>query len=445
MKILEEGETIRDRYRVRRLLGRGGMATVYLVEDMKLPEKLWALKEMGDNLSPDIREQAASQFRHEAEILARLTHPRLPRVIDYFSQGERSYLVMEYLQGTTLRQLMNSRDTWESEEKIRSWGIELCGVLEYLHSQQPPVIFRDIKPDNIIVDEENHLKLIDFGIARIFTPGKSEDTIVIGTPGFAAPEQYGKGQTDARSDIYSLGATLYCLATRLNPADTPFSFQIPSSVNPHISSALDTVLLTCLDLDPEKRFPSASELRRALAGSPTQMLTHEVSPSIGSIDLELTPGELTFLLRPDRSPMAETLTIRNRGRKPLKATLSPNRPWLHAEPALFEANEKSITVKVDVRGEKKKRDYEGRIIIKTKEKTMPVPVHVKVLPAFWEREIPSYIVTIMILAVALLPFLGALSIVVIYLMLDREGKAKQKIPFIISLILSILSALRALM
>lgn len=439
MTTLKDGQIIRERYTIRRVIGKGGMATVYLVEDSRLPEKRWAMKEMGEHLPENNESQALTQFRREAEMLARLSHPYLPKVVDFFTLEGRNYLVMEYLQGKTLDLVINENQGFIEEEKIRKWGMEICEVLEYLHSQEPPIIFRDIKPDNIIVDPDEHIRLIDFGIARMFDPGKREDTIVIGTPGFASPEQYGRGQTDFRSDIYSLGATMYCLATGMNPAEKPFSFLIPSSVNPNISPGLDSIILKCLEIDPARRFSTAAELKNAFRGNPTSRLPFEISPSVSSVDLEVVPPELIFALSSRRTPAEQTLLIRNRGRKPLRATLSANRPWITVKPEFFEENEKQIAVKVDVKEESRRKEHQGRILLTSGQGLVPIPVKVRVLPSLWELEMPHLVISILFFCESLAPLLGTPGIIVTYLMLDRKERDRQKIPFAASLFFSIIT------
>ena len=185
---------------------------------------------------------AVAQFRREAQLLRRLRHPNLPPVSDEFAIGDRNYLVMEYVPGSTLQQMLDRGEGPFPESRVVAWANQLCDVLDYLHRQQPPIIFRDLKPANIMIDREGTVKLIDFGIARLFTPGKSRDTTTLGTPGYAAPEQYGKGQTDARSDLYALGATLPFLLTARDPADEPFKFPPARRLNPAVPAELEAVV-----------------------------------------------------------------------------------------------------------------------------------------------------------------------------------------------------------
>ncbi len=259
------GAMVQGRYRVLNLLGRGGMGNVYLVEDARVFGKRWALKELQDTLLPPAeRPQAIQQFQAEARMLVRLSHPNLPQIADYFAEGGRHYLVMEYVDGETLEAILGKTAGFLSEAQVLEWALQLCDVLTYLHGQNPPVIFRDLKPDNIMLTPDGRIKLIDFGIARFFKPGQARDTRNLGTPGFAAPEQYGKGQTDARSDIYSLGATLHRLLTRYDPTKQLFSFPPPRSLNSSVSSQFEAVIIKATDKDANRRYQTAAEMKQAL-------------------------------------------------------------------------------------------------------------------------------------------------------------------------------------
>lgn len=194
------------------------MGSVYLARQLQT-DRLVAVKEMDANQSGEARRSAMAQFRHEAKILCGLNHQRLPQVLDFFELENTPYLVMEYIKGRSLASVVATEEDPLPEKMVRAWAEELCLVLEYLHTHNPPVVFRDLKPANVILDVEGHVKLVDFGISKLFDNTSSDThTFAKGaiTPGFAAPEQY-SGVSDQRSDIYSLGATLYCLLTRLTP------------------------------------------------------------------------------------------------------------------------------------------------------------------------------------------------------------------------------------
>jgi serine/threonine-protein kinase len=264
--LLPVGSVVQQRYRVLRPLGTGGMGAVYLVEDTRVFGKHWALKELLDSLlAPADRAQAIQQFQTEARLLVRLGHPSLPQIADYFSAGSRQYLVMEYVDGETLESVLSKTAGFLPETQVHDWALQLCDVLTYLHGQNPPVIFRDLKPENAMLSHTGVIKLIDFGIARLFRPGKIKDTTLMGTPGFAAPEQYGSVQTDARSDVYSLGATLHRLLTRYDPAaGQPFSFPSCRSLNSNISPQLEAVVGKATQLDPNQRYQTAADMKAQL-------------------------------------------------------------------------------------------------------------------------------------------------------------------------------------
>lgn len=255
------------RYVIDTLLGQGGMGAVYKVVDTRISGRVCAIKEMSVlSLPAHEQAQAVQGFRQEAQFLAKLKHPNLPQVHDYFSESStgRHYLVMDYVAGATLEEKLQQNGRPFSEDQVRTWAIQLCDVLTYLHRQTPPVIFRDLKPDNIMVDKQGQLKLIDFGIARFFKPAQSKDTQAIGTPGYASPEQHGKGQTDARSDVYGLGVTLWRLLTMHDPANNPFHLPSVRSYNSAVSTDLEVVIQRTMQLRPEDRFQTTQELRTAL-------------------------------------------------------------------------------------------------------------------------------------------------------------------------------------
>ena len=266
--MLAPGTLLQGRYRIVRTLGVGGMGAVYLAHDTRLANRAVAVKEMvpDPTASPAEQAQAQQQFQQEASMLASLDHPNLPRVYDYFTEGGKHYLVMDYIEGETLEDILTRTSGFLPESQVLNWATQLCDVLTYLHSRYPPVIFRDLKPGNIMLDRSGTVKLIDFGIARLFKPGKPTDTVVFGTAGYAPPEQYGRGQTDARSDIYALGATLHHLLTKHDPAQTPFSFPPVRSLNPSVSPHVEAAIMKALAQDRSHRFQTASEMKQAILG-----------------------------------------------------------------------------------------------------------------------------------------------------------------------------------
>ncbi len=262
---LIEGTCINERYMVIRLLGEGGMGAVYLCNDLEMEGKVWALKEMSLRYAPAfMHEQALAQFKREVQLLATLNHPNLPSISHFFQFQEKYYLVMEYVEGKNLAEVMIERTEGIREFEVQSWSVQLCTVLEYLHQQN--IVYRDLKPSNIMLTSHGQVKLIDFGIARFCDPCKSTDTFKMGSVGFSPPEQYrGKGTTDARSDIYSLGATLHFLLTGRDPQEeAPFSFPPPRTLNPSLSPKIDRVIVKALEYKKDNRFASAGEMRDAL-------------------------------------------------------------------------------------------------------------------------------------------------------------------------------------
>ena len=230
---LQNGTLLNERYKIQQALGQGGMGTVYKAEHIRL-HSIVAVKEIyglgGDEAQNRLE---LDRCEHEARFLVRLNHPNLPKVTDAFIENDCFYLVMEYIEGVTLESRLNAAqgkplDVLQSVE----WGLQIADVLAYLHSQEPPIIFRDLKPSNVMLLPDNSIKLIDFGIARLFQPGASKDTSLLGSVGYSPPEQFGKGQTDPRSDVYAFGATLHHLLTGRDPSLQPFKFPPARTFNP---------------------------------------------------------------------------------------------------------------------------------------------------------------------------------------------------------------------
>ena len=249
-------------------IGHGGMAAVYQARDTR-KGALCAIKEMSlSTVAPDERPQAIQNFLAEARILSRLNHANLPAFTDFFTEDARHFLVMEYVDGSTLEDLLERNGRPFSERRVLGWARQLCDVLEYLHSQQPPVIFRDMKPGNVMLTRTGRIKLIDFGIARLFRSSGGADTQLLGTPGFAPPEQYGGAQTDERSDIYSLAMTLFQLMT-CSISEKGFGLTDVHTNFPYISPPVARALEKATSLNPEDRYESIVVFRRALLGIDT--------------------------------------------------------------------------------------------------------------------------------------------------------------------------------
>ncbi|MEI7024316.1 serine/threonine protein kinase [Paenibacillus sp. y28] len=256
--ICREGSTLGERYRIVSRLGEGGMSTVFLAEDVKLPGKKWAVK--AARPLPDQQ----SAWLAEAEVLVRLNHPYLPQIVDYFAPDEHgtSYLVMDYIQGETLdrRFVRRGREPWESGAVLK-YAIQLSDLFAYLHGLSPqPIIYRDLKPSNVMIDEQDNVRLIDFGIARSFKAEQSTDTVQLGTIGFAAPEQFAGRQTDARTDLYGLGALMYYLLS----GGLYYPVVQKPLQNPAVPSALSMVVDKLLESRPEDRYQDAEEVKAQL-------------------------------------------------------------------------------------------------------------------------------------------------------------------------------------
>jgi Flp pilus assembly protein TadD len=264
---LAAGTVLSGRYRVLSRLGTGGMGSVYSVEDLSRPGTVWALKQLLDDqtLGPEDLAWATRRFEEEIALLARLAHPRIPAFVERFVEGGRRYFVMEFIPGTTLEERLARANGPLGERDVLTWMVGICDVLAYLHGQHPPIIVRDLKPGNIMVTPSGDVRLIDFGIARTYKPGQRSNTENLGTMTYASPEHLGQTQTDARSDIYSLGATMYHLLTNSEPAplETPLPGRL-RRLNPALSEATERVVIRAMRQNPSERFQTVLELREAL-------------------------------------------------------------------------------------------------------------------------------------------------------------------------------------
>jgi len=288
---------LHGRYTIARWVGGGGMGAVYEALDNRIAGRRVAVKELNTALVTD--PQVSAMFQQEAQILAQLHHPNLPAVSDFFNEGGKQYLVMEFIEGRTLEKALEDNRAPFSEAQVVAIGSQLCDVLDYLHTRPVPVIFRDLKPANIMLDALNQVKLIDFGIARHYKPGRTSDTQHYGSAGYAPPEQYGRGQTDARSDIYALCVTLYHLLTRYDPALNPFNLPPLQTLNPAVSPNLVQIISKGMHPDPNKRWQTARELGAALrqhqpgkvAGGTSRITTRLILKAA-----ELSPAQLAIAI-----------------------------------------------------------------------------------------------------------------------------------------------------
>jgi serine/threonine protein kinase len=281
------------RYKIEKLVAAGGMGAVYRAVDTRFSRPC-AVKEMLDTFrSESERAQAAEWFKREATLLLDLNHPCIPRVRDFFAENGRNYLVMDFIDGRTLAEVLDREGNVVgvngargiAEARARSWAQQICNVLGYLHRQTPPIIFRDLKPSNIMVTEREEIKLIDFGIARPFQ-SQTQSTIIM-TPGYAPPEQL-YGRAEPRSDIYALGATLHKVLTRHDAANNQpgiFSFPTVRSLRPDVSAAFDQVIMKSLNPDVEQRWSGAVEMERAIMALPP--IT--VVPPVGAASSQSSP------------------------------------------------------------------------------------------------------------------------------------------------------------
>lgn len=265
------GTILQDRYEIVKLLGCGAMGRVYLAHHLGLGELRVAIKELEIHVDPETLELAAIEFQREATILAHLDHPGLIRASDFFEEEGQCYIVMEYVAGPTLYEVLQQHPQPLPVERVLEWADQLCDGLEYLHSRTPAILHRDLKPGNILLDDLGRVRLVDFGISRFQGPGMLTASVLAGagTPGFAPVEQY-SGGTDVRSDIYSLGATLYYLMTREIPPNSVAmlagdeALEPPRNFNPQISLRLQEVLLKMLAVRREDRYANIHEAREAL-------------------------------------------------------------------------------------------------------------------------------------------------------------------------------------
>lgn len=261
-----ENRIIAGRYELVAEWDRGGMSIVYLARDRRL-KKNWAVKEILKE-SATGGKSVSNDLLAEARLMKNLTHPALPRIIDIVNQNDTVYIIMDFVEGDNLKNIM-LRDGAQSQEKVIRWGIELAAALDYLHRQEPPIIYRDMKPSNIMLQPDGQIKLIDFGIARIYKEGAADDTTHLGTYGYAAPEQFeregGPSRTDARTDVYDLGTTLYSLVTGITPENDPYFKPVPiRTIDPSLSAGLEKIIIKCTQQEPADRYQSMQELMNAL-------------------------------------------------------------------------------------------------------------------------------------------------------------------------------------
>ncbi|MDM5329947.1 serine/threonine-protein kinase [Neobacillus sp. CF12] len=257
------GSVVEGKYEILKLIGQGGMSKVYLAMDKRL-NKQWAVKEIEKN-SRDKNNQVFIQSAiDEANMIKKLDHPSLPRIVDIIEHEDMIYVIMDYIEGEPLSNILEEYGA-QPQDLVIEWAKQLCEVLDYLHTCDPPIIYRDMKPANVMLKPDGNIKLIDFGIAREYKEQNLADTVSLGTKGYAAPEQFGgKGQSDARTDVYCLGVTLYHLITGQNPSEPPYELYPIRHWNPQLSGGLERIIQKCTQLNPNDRYQSCAELLYAL-------------------------------------------------------------------------------------------------------------------------------------------------------------------------------------
>jgi eukaryotic-like serine/threonine-protein kinase len=312
---LPAGTILRQRYKITNIVGQGGMGSIYQAEDLRLPGRLCAMKEVQPEpgAAPEVQEQAEQQFLQEASILARLDHPNLPKVSDFFQQDGRAYLVMDFVPGRDLRQVI--LETWGkgeplTEQQVLNWAEQIVDALDYLHTHEPPVLHRDIKPANLKLTPQNRIKLVDFGLVKLMNQDDARTITVVqgrGTVLYTPLEQYGddSGHTDPRSDIYALGATLYHLLTGQAPPSAKARFLNPGRLSPprqlnrQLSEPVSEAILWAMEMHPSQRPENARQLLRALLG--TERRAAKESPG--------KETELTLALRENRVLILATVAL----------------------------------------------------------------------------------------------------------------------------------------
>lgn len=399
------------------------MGAVYLARDLRIPCH-WAVKEMAD-ASGDPANDAL--FKSEAALLGTLKHPNLPRITDFFSENGKQYLVMDYVEGPTLEQVMRDRrlDVGETLDIAR----QLTDVLQYLHGLEPPLIFRDLKPANIILTPAGTVKLIDFGIARHFQPDQSKDTRALGTPGYAAPEQYGHGQSDVRTDLYALGATLHHILSDKDPAEAPFQFGPIQG----IPAGLEALVLKAVSLEPAARFQSAAEFKSALLalGGGQQLPTQVLQSSAAGFDLrEVRLG----VVRRGQTVRRKVLL-----KGDWNARLVSNQRWLRVEPENVKGTDVKIELTAVTNGLKEGGHFEGEVTVEGQQGIRPMSVEVDIERA--HVSIFSQALSFLLCLASVLPVLGFVAtgiLGVAYLSTPRRERSAMKIFLAVASLLSML-------
>lgn len=252
------GTVIDGKYEILKQIGKGGMSVVYLAMDKHL-NKQWAVKEIKKTANGKNEEIVVNSLITEANLMKKLDHPALPRIVDIIDNGQTLYVVMDYIEGESLDKVLEEYGA-QPEDQVINWAIQICDALNYLHSQKPPIIYRDMKPANVMLKPDGNIKIIDFGIAREYKGTSLSDTTVLGTRGYASPEHYGTSETDARSDIYTLGMTMHHLLTGIDPRTPGYVYVPVRQWNPELSEGVEEIINKCTQIDPANRYQNCDEL-----------------------------------------------------------------------------------------------------------------------------------------------------------------------------------------
>lgn len=257
------GQIIDGKYEVLTIIGKGGMSQVFLARDRRL-NKQWAVKEIQKRATDRNNDVVVQSAIAEANMIKQLDHPSIVRIVDIIETDDVIYIIEDYIEGETLSTILEENGA-QPQELVIEWAKQICAALEYLHTRKPPIIYRDMKPANVMLKPDGNIKIIDFGIAREYKEQSLADTVSLGTRGYAAPEQFGgRGQTDPRTDVYCLGVTLYHLVTGHSPCDPPYEIYPIRQWNPQLDPGLEAIILKCTQLNPEDRYQSCAELLYAL-------------------------------------------------------------------------------------------------------------------------------------------------------------------------------------
>ncbi len=308
----QSGTILRERYQLTKIVGQGGMGNVYRAEDLRLPGRLCAIKEVPPDpqATSTIRTQSHQQFLKEASILARLDHPNLPKVSDFFTEEGHDYLVMDFVPGKDLQQILRAsheNGRFLEEPAVMSWAEQIIDAIAYLHRQDPPVLHRDIKPSNIKLTPDNRIKLVDFGLVKQLAPDDSRTITVVqgrGTVLYTPLEQYGGegSHTDVRTDIYALGATLYHLLTDFPPPDAKARFlnprvlRDPRAINDNVSRPVAKAILWAMEMHPDNRPDSVDEFWQALLGNTLPRVNSLGETAVSSLEIILQKNLVPLLI-----------------------------------------------------------------------------------------------------------------------------------------------------